>query len=144
MKPVLPKTLAWILLAFLVLLDASLDVIFAQGKGIETNVLKPIADLLKITNPIFLTPIVLVVFYFVVKFGVWITKKIDKISVKTEELVLTTLVIVYGVFDLWLVLVYFFKFSLIKNHLYLIPFLIIIGTVYNWWAEKKLKKSPSS
>ena len=139
-KPVLSKTWAWIILIGLVVLDASLDVIFAEGKGLGSNILGPIADLFRITNPIFLTPLVLIIFYFVVKAGAWLTKKIDKIPVKTEELVLTVLVIVYGIFDLWLISVYFFNFRLFKSHLYLIPILIVIGIAYSWWAENKLKK----
>ena len=138
-KSVLSKTWAWIILIGLVILDASLDVIFAQGKGLETNILKPIADLFGISNPIFMTPVVLIIFYFVVKAGAWLTKKADKIYVKTEELVLTTLVIVYGIFDLWLISVYFFNFRLFKSHFYLIPILIVIGIAYSWWAENKLK-----
>lgn len=98
----------------------------------ENHIFKPIADLLGITNPIFLTPIVLILFYFVVKAGAWLSKKIDKVPIKNEELVLTTLVIVYGIFDLWLILVYFFNFSLLPNHFYLIPVLIIVGIVYEW------------
>ncbi|MBS3078675.1 hypothetical protein J4218_01000 [Candidatus Pacearchaeota archaeon] len=139
-KPILSKTLGWIILIGLVVLDASLDVFFAKGRGLETNILKPVADLLGVNNPLFLTPIVLVIFYFVVKVGAWLAKKIDKIPVKAEELVLTTLVIVYGIFDLWLILVYFFNFTLFKNHYYLIPILIVIGITYGWWAENKLKK----
>ena len=139
-KPVLSKTWGWIILIALVLLDALLDIIFAKGKGLKSNILKPIADLLGISNPLFLTPLVLILFYFVVKIGAWLTRKADKIEVKSEELVLTTLVIVYGIFVLWLISVYLFNFTLIKNHLYLIPILIIIGIAYSWWAEKKLKK----
>ena len=106
-NPVLSKTWAWISLIVLVILDASLDVIFAEGKGLESNILKPIANLLGINNPLFLTPFVLVIFYFAVKGGAWLTKKVDKIPVKSEELVLTTLVLVYGIFVLWLISVYF-------------------------------------
>ena len=123
----------------MVLLDALLDVIFAHGSGLESSIWKPIANLLRVNNPLFLTPIVLIIFYFVVKGGAWLTRKTDKIEVKSEELVLTTLVIVYGVFVLWLISVYLFNFTLFKNHYYLIPLLIIIGIVYSWWAEK-LKK----
>jgi len=140
-KVVLSKKVGWIILIALVLLDALLDVIFARGKGLESNILKPIADLFGISNPLFMTPIVLVIFYFGVKLGVWLTKKVDKITFYAEELVLTTLVIVYGVFDLWLISVYFFNFTLFKNHYYLIPILSIIGIAYSWWAEKKLKES---
>ena len=138
-KPVLSKTWGWIILIALVLLDALLDVIFAKGKGLESNILKPIANLVGISNPILLTPVVLVLFYFVVKGGAWLAKKVDKIYIKSEELVLTTLVIVYGVFVLWLISVYFFNFRLFRSHYYLIPILIVIGITYSWWAEKKLK-----
>lgn len=138
-KIVLSKIWGWIILAGLVILDASLDLIFAQGKGLESPIWKPIANLLGVSNPLFLTPLVLLVFYFVVRIGAWLTKKADKIEFKAEELVLTTLVIVYGVFDLWLISVYLFEFRLFKSHIYLIPVLIIIGVAYSWWAEKKLK-----
>ncbi|MEK6854854.1 MAG: hypothetical protein AABX73_01395 [Nanoarchaeota archaeon] len=139
-KVVLSKTYGWIILIALVLLDASLDIIFAEGRGLESPIWKPIASLLGVSNPLFLTPLVLILFYLLVKSGSWLTKKVDKVYVKTEELVLTTLVIVYSIFDLWLISVYFFNFNLIKNHYYLIPILIIVGIAYSWWAENKLKK----
>jgi len=139
-KVVLSKTYGWIILIALVFLDALLDVIFAHGSGLESSIWKPIANLLGVNNPLFLTPIVLIIFYFVVKGGAWLTRKTDKIEVKSEELVLTALVIVYGVFALWLISVYLFNFTLFKNHYYLIPVMIVIGIAYSWWAEKKLKK----
>ncbi len=141
MQPVLSKTLGWIILILLVILDELLDVIFAEGSGLESNILRPIANLLGISNPLFMTPLVIIIFYFGVKSGAWLSKKVDKIPTQTEELVLTTLIIVYAVFDLWLIFVYFFNFTLFKNHFYLIPILIIIGIAYSWWAEKKLKNS---
>jgi len=139
-RVVLSKFWGWIILIVLVVFDAFLDVVFAEGKGLESNILKPVADLAGISNPIFMTPFVLLIFYFAVKGGAWLVRKVDKITFKAEELVLTTLVIVYGVFDLWLISVYFFDFRLFKSHYYLIPILIVIGIAYNWWAEKKLKK----
>jgi len=137
-KLILSKTWAWTILIVLVLLDASLDVIFAQGKGLESNILKPAADLFVISNPLFLTPLVLILIYFVVKVLAFLIEKVDKVP-KAKELVLTALVLVYGVFDLWLASVYFFNFSLFRNQFYLIPILIIIGIAYSWWAENKLK-----
>ena len=80
----------------------------------------------------------MIVFFIAVKIGALLEKKIEKIQY-AEELVLTTLVIIYGLFDLWLILVYFFNFTLIKNHFYLIPIFIGVGIAYSWWAEKKLK-----
>ena len=100
----------------------------------ETN-----SKLLEVNNPVLLTPFVLLTFFIVVKIVSFLEKKIDKIP-NAEELVLTILVIVYAVFDLWLILVYLFDFRLFKSHLYLIPVLIVIGIAYGWWAENKLKK----
>ena len=135
-KRVLSKKTGWIILILLVILDAVLDVVFAQGKGLETGIWKPISNFLGISNPLMMVPLVIILFYLAVKGGAWLARKIDKISNKTEELVLTALVIVYGVFDLWLILVYFFNFTLFKNHFYLIPILAIIGISYELWAEK--------
>ena len=139
-KVVLSKKAGWILLVILVILDAFLDLIFTGGAGLQSPVWKSISNFLKINNPIFLTPLVLIIFYFGIKGGAWLARKVDKVSIKSEELVLTALVLVYGLFDLWLILVYFFNFSLFKSHYYLIPILIVIALIYSLWAEKKLKK----
>jgi len=137
---VLSKKAGWIILAILVILDASLDLIFTGGAGLQSLVWKPISNFLKINNPLFLTPFVLIIFYFGIKGIAWLAKKVDKVSIKSEELVLTALVLVYGFFDFWLILVYFFNFSLFKSHYYLIPILIVIALIYSLWAEKKLKE----
>ncbi len=139
-RVVLSKKIGWSILVFLVILDALLDVIFAQGRGLQSPIWSPIANFLGISNPLFMTPLVIIIFYFAVKGGAWLARKIDKIQNKTEELVLTILVLVYGVFDLWLILVYFFNFRLFKSHLYLIPILAVIGIAYELWAEKRLKQ----
>lgn len=139
-KVVLSKTWAWSILTCLVFLDAFLDLIFVEGSGLQSPIWKPISNFLGIKNLLLMVPFVLVIFYFGVKIGVWLARKVDKIQVKAEELVLTTLVVVYGLFDLWLILVYFFDFNLFKSHYYLIPVLILVGVVYSWWAEKKLKE----
>lgn len=138
-KAVLSKTWGWVILIMLVILDAFLDVIFAGSGGLEGSIWRPAATLLGVNNPLFLTPIVLILFYFVVKGGAWLVKKTDKIPIKAEELALTTLVVVYGIFDLWLILVYLFNFRLFSSHFYLIPVLIIAGIAYSWWAENKLE-----
>ena len=139
-KVVLSKKAGWIILAILVILDAFLDLIFTGGAGLQSPIWKSISNFLKINNPLFLTPLVLIIFYFGIKGGAWLARKVDKVSIKSEELVLTALVLVYGLFDLWLILVYFFNFSLFKSHYYLIPILIVIALIYSLWAEKKLKK----
>jgi hypothetical protein len=138
-KPFLPGVWGWIILIGLVVLDASLDFIFAEGKGLESPIWKPMANLLGVNNPILLTPFVLLTFFIVVKIVSFLEQKIEMVP-NAEELVLTILVIVYAVFDLWLIMAYLFDFRLFKSHLYLIPLLIVIGIAYGWWAENKLKK----
>ena len=134
---VLTKKVGWIVLAVLVFLDAFLDVI----RGVEGNPLwKPIVNVIGISYVPFLVPFVLVFFYFVVKVGTWLIVKVDKITVKSEELVLTSLVLAYAVFDLWVIAVDFFGFSLIRNHYYLTPILVVVVLGYALWAERCLKK----
>jgi hypothetical protein len=136
---VLSKRYGWIAITLLVLLDAFLDVIFEQGKGLESNILKPVADLFGITNPIFMVPVVLVLIYIAVKLVGLLVRVTDKVYEKSEELVLTTFVVVYGVFDLLLILYYLFDLRVLMNRYVLIGILVIVGTAYSWWAEKKLK-----
>ncbi|MBU3923471.1 MAG: hypothetical protein KJ592_00985 [Nanoarchaeota archaeon] len=138
-KVVLSKSWAWIILLGLAVLDASLDMIFANSQGLQSSFWKPIADFFGIQSAIFGVPLLLLIFLVAVKIGAFLEEKIEGV-LYAEELVLTTLVIVYGLFDLWLVLVYFFNFNLFRNHFYLIPLLIVVGVAYSWWAEKRLKR----
>ena len=135
-EPVLSKKIGWIVLAILVLIDAFLDVI----RGVEGNPLWiPIVNMIGIKNVPFLAPFVLALFYAAVKALGWIVKKADK-TPKAEELVLTALVIVYAIFDIWAISVDFLGFRLIPNFKYMIIPLIIIGMGYALWAQKKLGK----
>lgn len=134
---VLSKKAGWIILAILLFVDALLDV----RRGVEGNpIWQPVLNYIGIQNTPMLVPFVLVFFYFVVKGGAWLTKKVDKIDIKTEELVLTALVLAYFVFDLWVISVDFLGFRLIKNHYYLTPILVIVVLIYSLWAERKLKR----
>ncbi|MBS3065795.1 hypothetical protein J4229_01990 [Candidatus Pacearchaeota archaeon] len=139
-KEVLSKKAAWIILIVLVLLDAFLDLIFAEGKGASAGIWKPISTTLGIDNPIFLTPFVLILFFVLVKAAAFLARKIDRVPCSSEELVLTTLVLVYGLFDIWLLSVYLFSFGLFRNQFYLIPILIVVGIAYEWWADNRLKR----
>ena len=136
-KVVFSKPTAWIILTILVFLDAFLDI----KRGIEGNPLwQPVVNVIGINYVPFLVPFVLLLFYFVVKGGAWLSRKVDKIPIKSEELVLTALVLAYFVFDLWVISVDFFNFNLIKNHYYLTPILVVIVVGYSLWAEHYLKK----
>jgi len=135
MKPVLSKSTGWILLTALVFIDALLDVVISGGVG--SPFWKPIADIFGIKMVPLLAPVVLVIFYFAVKTLGWLVQKTDK-TPRSEELILTTLVVIYGVFDVWLI-ARILGFNLITNYRLMIIPLTIIGLVYGLWAQKKLK-----
>jgi len=135
-SPVLSKGIGWSLLAGLILIDAFLDVI----RGVEGNPLWiPIINMIGIKNVPFLAPFVLALFYAVVKALGWLVDKIDK-TPRSEELVLTALVIVYAIFDIWAISVDFLGFGLIPNFRYMIIPMTIIALGYALWAQKKLGK----
>jgi len=95
-------------------------------------------DIVGIEKVPFLVPFILILFYFVVKTVGWIIHKTDK-TPKSEELVLTALVLIYGIFVVWTIAVDFLNFTLITNfHIMIIP-LTIIALGYSLWAQKKLK-----
>ena len=136
MKAFLSRKTAWVLIIILVYIDAILDIV----RGKEGNPLwTPFVQNFGIYIVLFLAIPVLILFYILIKILTKIILKIDK-TPHIEEILLTTLVIIYGVFDLWLISVDFLNFSLIKNFRYTIPFLIIAGLIYALWAEQKVKR----
>ncbi len=135
-NPVLSLKVGWLVVTILVFLDAFLD----SKRGVEGNPLwQPIVEKIGIQNIYILVPFVLLLFWLVVKFGGWLTARIDK-TPQAEELVLTALVLVYGLFDLWVIAVDFLNFHLITNYRLLVIPLTIIAVFYAVWAEKKLKQ----
>ena len=137
MKPVLSKPFAWPLLIILVFIDAILDIVMAGSAG--SPLWRYIANFFRIPiTPLFFALVVLAIFYFAVKTLGWLVQKTDK-TPRSEELILSILVVVYGFFDVWLVSRYFFGFSLVKDHRLLIIPLTIIGMIYGLWAQQKLK-----
>jgi len=138
-RAVLPKLWAWIFLVLLALLDSFLDMFFAANSGLKSFFWQPIAEFTGIKYAPLIVPFLLIIFFILVKFGAFLEKKIEKVN-KAEELILTTLVVTYGLFNIWLISVYLFKFSLFRNPLYLIPVLIVVAMAYAWWAERILKK----
>ncbi|MFA4845178.1 MAG: hypothetical protein WC654_01320 [Patescibacteria group bacterium] len=134
MKPILSKSVGWTVLVVLVFLDAFLDFILGAHGSPFWN---PIADALGIKLVPLLAPVVLILFWFVLKLLSWVVQKTDK-TPRSEELLLTVLVIIYGVFDLWLLAVNFFGFTLITNYRLMIIPLTIIGLIYGLSAQKKL------
>ena len=135
-KVTLPWVFGWILLAVLVFLDAFLDVL----RGREGNPLwKPVINIIGIEYVPLLVPLIIILFYVVVRAGGWLIEKVDKLP-QSKEIVLTCLVFAFAVYDIWVIAVDFFNFTLIQNHLHMIPILIIVVLGYALWAEYMLKK----
>ena len=99
----------------------------------------PIVNIIGVNNVPFLVPFVLLLFYLAVKALGWLVNKIDK-TPRSEELVLTALVIVYAIFDIWAISVDLLGFGLIPNFRYMIIPMTIIALGYALWAQKKLGK----
>lgn len=135
-KVTLPKKTGWIIFTLLLFTDAFLDVI----RGAEGNPLwKPLVARIGINFVPFLVPLVLPFFYLVVKALGLLISKVDKLP-QAEELTLTTLVVVYFAYDLWVIATDFFGFNLIRNHYQTIPILLTIGLGYALWAEWAIKQ----
>ncbi|MBM4401693.1 MAG: hypothetical protein FJ044_00410, partial [Candidatus Cloacimonetes bacterium] len=135
MKLTLPKKIGWIIFSLLLFLDAFLDVV----RGAEGNPLwKPVVARFGINIVLFLVPLLLFLFYLVVKAGGWLIAKVDKLPY-AEEFVLTGLVIVYFIYDLWVVSVDFFGFRLIQNFQKMTPFLMAVGLAYALLAQWLMK-----
>lgn len=134
-KVTLPKKLAWVIFTLLLFTDAFLDVI----RGAEGNPLwKPVVEVIGIKSVPLLVPLALIFFYLVVKAVSWFVKKVDKFP-EAEDVILSTLVVVYGVFVLWVIAVDFFGFRLIHNHYQMTPVLVVIALAYALGAEYVIK-----
>ena len=131
----LSKKTGWVIFTLLLFVDAFLDVI----RGTEGNPLwKPLAARIGINFIPFLVPLILPFFYLVVKILGWLIYKTDKLP-QAEELVLTTLVVVYLAYDLWVIAADFLGFRLLRDFRQTIPFLLAAGFAYALLAERQLK-----
>ncbi len=132
----LSKKTGWVIFTLLLFVDAFLDVI----RGTEGNPLwQPLVERVGINFVPFLVPLILPFFYLVVKTLGWLIHKVEKLP-QAEELVLTTLVVVYLVYDLWVIADDFLGFRLIHDFRQTIPFLLVAGFAYALLAERQLKR----
>ena len=135
-KVTLSKKTSWVIFTLLLFIDAFLDVI----RGTEGNPLwQPLVERIGINFVPFLVPLILPFFYLLVKMLGWLIYKTDKLP-QAEELVLTTLVVVYFTYDLWVVAADFLGFRLIRDFRQIIPFLLAAGFGYAFLAERQLKR----
>ncbi|MFH1503642.1 MAG: hypothetical protein ABIE36_03215 [Candidatus Diapherotrites archaeon] len=140
-KVVLSKLWAWIVIVILLAFDFFIDY---KGGGIGHPIWQPVMNFFGTNTIYYLTPLILLAFYLAVKIGAFLEEKISK-TPQAEQLILTIVVIIYILYDIWLFSVNYLGFKLINasNHYSLIPIFIVIGVVYGWWAEKKLKNKKS-
>ena len=132
----LTKKQGWIAFTALVFIDSFLTVM----RGVEGNPLWiPIVNAIGITLVPLLVPLILPLYYVAVKVLGRIVERVDK-TPHAEEIILTALVVVYAVFDLWLIAVGFFGFRIIRSFYQTVPFLTIAGLAYALWAQYKIKK----
>lgn len=133
----LPRFLAWVFIIILVYLDAILDIVVGKGMGnpLWVPFIEKFGSYIVLILPIPL----FAVFFFFIKILSFIVVKVDKLPY-AEEVLLTALVVVYSLFDIWLISIDFLGFTLINNFKYVIPFLIAGGLIYALWAEKKIRK----
>ena len=126
---------AIVVLAILLLIDTFFDIL----RGTQGNPLfKPIENAFGVWAFPFLVPPVVALLYFL-SIGIGkIVEKADKIT-NGKEIILTTLVVIFVIHDIWVFSLDYLGFRLIKSYLHMIPIYIIAGIAYSWWAEKSVK-----
>lgn len=133
----LSKRVGWIIFVALLFADAFIDMI----RGVEGNPLwVPLVNLIGINYVPILVPLILPLYYFALKLLSRVVTRVDKVP-HAEEILLTSLVVIYSVFDLWLVASGFFGFRLIRSFYQTIPVLIVAGFAYALLAEHLVKKN---
>ncbi|MBI3588632.1 hypothetical protein HY095_05535 [Candidatus Micrarchaeota archaeon] len=139
-EPYLSKRIGWLVFIALVFLDAFLDVL----RGVEGNPLWiPVVKLIGINSVPLLVPLILPAFYLVVKALGWVVSKADKLP-HAEEIILTALVVVYSVFDAWLIAFDFLGFRLVRSFYQMIPVMMAAGFAYALWAERAVAASSTT
>ena len=124
----LPKKVAWPVFFFLVCLDALITYLVGNGQG-GSLLWRPLVAKTGFLVIFILLPLVFAFFYLIVKLAGWFLEKFDKLP-KGEEMILTSLIIVYTAYDLYLA---FFPYPL--SYYILIPILLIPGLIYGFWLE---------
>ena len=132
---VLSKRTGLIILGMLLLLDTIFDIL----RGTQGNPLfKPIENAFGIWIFPFLVPFALVFFYIIIKLLGQFVEKMDR-TTHSEEILLTALVIIFVVHDMWVFSVDYMGFRLIRSYYQMIPIYIIVGMAYALWAQHIIK-----
>ncbi len=134
-KTVLSRRTGLIILGALLLLDTIFDVL----RGTQGNPLfKPIENTFGIWVFPLLVPFALVFFYAVAKALGWIVEKVDR-TPYSEGIILTALVLIFALHDIWVFSVDYLGFRLIRSYYQMIPIYIVVGMAYALWAQYTVK-----
>lgn len=121
-----------------------LDFIVDVGGGQGHPVWQPMMDLFGTNNIYLMTPFILAFFYLLVKSTTLFIEKLDDLP-RAEEVVLTSLVLGYSLYLVWLLSFARLGIGFIepfgrRYFLVFIPLLAVSVGLYGTWAERKLKK----
>lgn len=136
----LPKKIAWLILLLLLYFDLGLTWIVGGGYKEGNPLWQPLVARYGFGLICFFVPILLIFFILVIKTVAWFVTKVDR-TPNSEEILFTTLIIVYATYDFYLLfLVPRFGYLGTRNHRILIPILIIPGIIYGLLAQYSAKK----
>lgn len=133
----LPKSVGWPILILLVFYDAFIT----YRGGQEGNPLwKPLVEIFGLNTLWVLAIFVLLLFYFLTKIlGRYMERQ--EHYPQGEEIVLTSLVIAFGTYDLYITfLLPHFGFLGFRSHYAVIPVLAVPVLIYNVWLARQKKK----
>lgn len=136
----LPKKVAWSIFLLLLYFDLGLTWVVGGGHK-EGNLLwQPLVVKYGFGLVSLLVPVLFLLFIAGIKIVAWVVTKVDR-TPNSEEILSTTLVIVYATYDFYLFfLLPRFGYLGTKTHRILIPVLIIPGIIYALSAQYLTKK----
>ncbi len=136
-KIALSKLIGWPVLILLIFWDAFLTYM-AGGEG--NPLWQPVVDRFGLNALWVLAILVLILFYFLTKIVGRYTEKVEKFP-QGEEIVLTNLVIVFIVYDLYITFaVPHIGYLGFRRHYAIIPVLILPILLYNIWLEYQKRR----
>ncbi|MBI4991141.1 hypothetical protein HZB96_03545 [Candidatus Gottesmanbacteria bacterium] len=128
----LPKYISWPILILLVFLDASVTHITTKE---NTLLWRPLIEKFGVNILWVLAIVGLILFYLITKIGGWYVERVGRLP-KGEEIVLTSLLIVFATYDTYKI---FIRPSLDylnpSNYYFIFPVLLLPVIIYSLWLE---------
>lgn len=136
----LPKYISWPILILLVFLDASVTHITTKE---NTLLWRPLIDKFGVNILWVLAVVGLILFYLITKIGGWYVEHIGRLP-KGEEIVLTSLLIVFTTYDTYKIFLRpYLDYINFNNYFIIFSALLIPVIIYSFWLEyHKQKKVP--